>query len=99
MTRLEQMRDRSLLWPFPSSPCRNYNVLGAGYCRESKTWDLVWPGFESHCLTKGFDELVQQFHKFVTERQDHREYTELGCEIISQYLKKCQAILLVQVFV
>ena len=72
------MRDRNLLWPFPSAPCRNYNVLGAGYNEETGTWDHRWPGMEASALPNGFQELVQQFQNFVENKKDHREFTELG---------------------
>jgi len=99
MSRLEQMRDRKLLYPFPSSPCRNYNCLGAGFDRETGTWDHIWPGMPLATLGSGFDELLEQFQKFVENKKDHKEYTEVGCNVILQWLKQCQATLLAHEFI
>ena len=99
MSRLEQMQDRKLLWPFPSSPCRNYNCLGAGFDPATGTWDHVWPGMSKECLGQGFDHLLQQFENFVENKKDHREYTEQGCNVILRWLKMCEDTLLAHEFI
>ena len=99
MSRLEQMRDRKLLWPFPSSPCRNYNCLAAGFDPATGTWDHLWPGMDKECLGQGFHNVVQQFENFVENKKDHKEYTEQGCKIILKWLKMCQDTLLAHEFI
>ena len=89
LSRLAQMQEKGVCWPFPSSPLRNYSPLAAGFDAELEDWpeELQWEGVSPSSLPDGLAELHTQFKKFVG--QHHHQQWASSVHVIDKFLKRC----------
>ena len=87
--RLHDLSAKHLCEPFPSSPGRNFNVLGAGWDPEKKEYvkGALWASEAEKPLQPDIDDVADQFHKFATTGEGRSRHWCQDVWAIDAFLK------------
>ncbi len=89
--RLADLQARGKQFPFPSSPCRNYNALAAGFDREKNDYapNLLWAGVPESAVPADIGEVIEQWKRFEV-KVSHPHFHGDGVRAIGCFLKAVQ---------
>ena len=86
--RLLDLQEKKAQYPFPSSACRNYNILGSGFDLKLGDWPSCykWRGVKKDHFNDGkLAACLQQFESFVRDKSDSVFWTP-SCNVIYKAL-------------
>lgn len=72
------MQQKKVSYPFPSSPCRNYNIFGSGFDQNLKDWPACykWQGVPADHFNEGkIKTCLEQLENFICNKSDSMYWT------------------------